>query len=243
MKNSSKRILTLIILITALATFSMLTVSASVVSESQTPTTADEIQIDTKYKTSTTNKITWNGNGGKIGSKKTVVTNIKKGAKIKKLPTTPKRSGYSFKGWYTKKTGGEIITVNTKPKKKVTYYAQWMKKANTNPNPTIVGGWIMEANYGTTNKFSYFFSFKNDGTFFYSYKEGSYTATTTGKYKVSNEKIFYSNILYNNHTMYKDTVSEYKFGKDTAGEYLLMPSFKYDESYVDISRGVKFRKF
>ena len=39
-----------------------------------------------------------NANGGKIGSKKTVVTTVKKGSKIAKLPATPKLSGYIFSG-------------------------------------------------------------------------------------------------------------------------------------------------
>lgn len=72
-------------------------------------------------------KITWNGNGGKIGTKKTTVTSMKKGSKIGKLPKTPKRTGYALKGWYTKTSGGTKITKNTIPKKKITYYAQWLK--------------------------------------------------------------------------------------------------------------------
>ncbi|MCL2115302.1 MAG: InlB B-repeat-containing protein [Methanobrevibacter sp.] len=73
-------------------------------------------------------KITWNANGGKIGNKKTTVTTVKKGNKINKLATTPKRSGYTFKGWYTKKTGGKKISVNTKPSKSVTLYASGQKR-------------------------------------------------------------------------------------------------------------------
>ena len=45
--------------------------------------------------------IKWNANGGKIGSKKSVTTSLNKGNKIRKLPTTPKRTGYTFKGWYS----------------------------------------------------------------------------------------------------------------------------------------------
>lgn len=46
-----------------------------------------------------------------------------------KLPKTPVRSGYVFKGWYTKKEGGTKIKKNTVvPLTKKTYYAQWSKK-------------------------------------------------------------------------------------------------------------------
>lgn len=64
--------------------------------------------------------VTFNANGG------TVSTNSKiymVGDNFSSLPT-PTRSGYKFKGWYTKQTGGEKIpTKVTKGNK--TYYAQW----------------------------------------------------------------------------------------------------------------------
>jgi len=69
-------------------------------------------------------KVTWNANGGKIGNKKTVTTNVNKGSKLGTLPKTT-RPGYELKGWYTKKTGGTKINKNTKPKKNIAYYAQW----------------------------------------------------------------------------------------------------------------------
>lgn len=47
-----------------------------------------------------------------------------------KLAKTPKRKGYKFKGWYTKKKGGKKVTKKTKvPWKKTTYYARWVKKS------------------------------------------------------------------------------------------------------------------
>jgi len=104
----------------------MLTVTAAVVSEPQNDITKkDNIQIEEKYKKVSKNKIIFNANGGKINSKNTVSINVNKGSKIKKFPATPKRTGYTFEGWYTKKTGGTKINVNTKPTKSVTYYAHW----------------------------------------------------------------------------------------------------------------------
>ena len=75
-------------------------------------------------------KVTWNANGGKIGSSKITTTTVKKDAKIGKLPKTPKKSGYTFAGWYTKKSGGTKITTAIKVKKKVIYYAQWKKSSS-----------------------------------------------------------------------------------------------------------------
>ncbi|MCL2115296.1 MAG: InlB B-repeat-containing protein [Methanobrevibacter sp.] len=65
-----------------------------------------EIKKDTRTFIESKNKIIsykviWHGNGGRIDSKKFVTTTVKKGTKVK-LPKTPKRTGYTFQGEYTK---------------------------------------------------------------------------------------------------------------------------------------------
>jgi len=80
-------------------------------------------------------KVTWNANGGKIGTEKIKVTTIKKGAKIGKFPTTPKKTGYALSGCYTKKSGGIKVTAATKVKKKTTLYAHWNKLYTLTFNP------------------------------------------------------------------------------------------------------------
>ena len=80
--------------------------------------------------------IKWDGNGGTIGSKKTISTEVKENTKIGKFPTTPKRDGFTFKGWFTKKTGGEKINTNVKLSNSVTYNAHW-----ENNNKKLVGKW------------------------------------------------------------------------------------------------------
>ena len=120
-------------------------------------------------------KVTWNGNGGKIGTAKTVITNHNKGAKIGKLPKTPKKTGYMFNGWYTKKTGGTKVTTSTKVKTKVTYYAQWKKVLSTSEK-SLIGTWFTgsagERYYEPgTGAFKYQsgiglqYTFSNDGTY------------------------------------------------------------------------------
>ena len=118
-----------------------MTVTGAVLSEPQKfPTNQDNIQIEAKYKKVSTNKIIFDGNGGKIGSKKTVSITVKKGSKLKKLATTPKRKGYTFQGWFTKKKGGKEITKNTKPGKSLTYFAQWKKaRVLTSEEKKLVG--------------------------------------------------------------------------------------------------------
>ena len=68
--------------------------------------------------------VTWNANGGKIGSATTSKVIVQKGKAVGTLPKATKK-GYAFKGWYTKKSGGTKIKTTTKIAKNVTYYAQW----------------------------------------------------------------------------------------------------------------------
>jgi len=199
MKNP-KRLFTLIILLVSILIFSMLTVSAAVVSTVETDTSTDKIiQIDAKYKKVSTNKVTWNGNGGKIGSKTTISTNIKKGAKIGKLPSTPKRMGYKFTGWYTAKSGGTKITKNTKVSKKVTYYARWTKITESSK---LLGHWRMELTQtspwtGSINPVYYHLYFYGNGKFQYFYVSADGGASKTeGKYSLSNGKATFTEMKY-----------------------------------------------
>jgi len=181
--------------------------------------------IESKEKT-VKYKITWNANGGKFGTKKTVTSTVTKGSKLKKLATTPKRSGYTFNGWYTKKTGGKKVTVNTKPTLSVTLYAQWTK---TTTNSKIVGIW-----YSSANEY-YFYSDAR----FTSYKMGSsylYLSKIEGKYSVSNGKVYfterkYSEVSapfsvdypqnkYGSSKSIHDMTSTYTIGSDQSGDYL-----------------------
>jgi uncharacterized repeat protein (TIGR02543 family) len=73
-------------------------------------------------------KVTFNANKGKISKKAKYTVTKPSGDKLGKLKT-PVRKGYKFKGWYTKKSGGQKISKNTKvPASNVVYYAQWKKK-------------------------------------------------------------------------------------------------------------------
>ena len=187
-------------------------------------------------------KVTWNANGGKIGTSNTKVTSVKNGAKIGKLLKAPKRNGYEFKGWYTKKSGGKKITTSTKIKKKVIHYAQWKKKATTDANPNIdaklLGSWTY------TSKF---YTFKSDGTFIFTSIGGGASSISTGKYKTSNGKITFTNVKeeYGNGLVknYPDTVAEYRFEKFNGDEYLKIPTLEYpSNNNLPISWGSSFTK-
>ena len=230
---------------------------------------------------STSYEITWDANGGRIGSKKSVSTRVERGSKLNRLLTSPKRSGYTFNGWYTKKSGGKKINTNTVPNKKVTYYAQWSKtytltfdanggtvtprtknlaknkllsslptatrsgytfngwytakmggkkvnsatkmpskniklyaqwkKSNTNSNTNIesrlLGSWESGANNITL------YTFEHGNRFRYvSGDPGTTVCNVVGNYKVSNGKIYFTNVVTNNNakTPQKDKVVEFE---------------------------------
>ena len=71
--------------------------------------------------------ITFDANGGSISSSTKIV---KKGKAIGTLPT-PTRSGYTFAGWYTAKSGGSKISTSTTVSKDTTYYAHWTAKSSS----------------------------------------------------------------------------------------------------------------
>ncbi|MCL2116755.1 MAG: InlB B-repeat-containing protein [Methanobrevibacter sp.] len=209
----------------------------------------NSILIESKEKTAEY-QINWNNNGGKIGSKKTEVSTVKKGSKIKNFVTTPKRTSYTFKGWYTRKTGGTKISKNTIPKKSVTYYAHWTKSStSTNAKSKLIGTWKYHYGDGRTYK-SY--TFWNNGSFKLTdvienplndrSGSGEYsTITTIGKYNVNNNKIFLTNRVsyYPDKSKYSgnNLAFEFKFGKDNKGEYINIAPSKTLKTFF-----IKWRK-
>ena len=223
----------------------MAAVSASVAITPQVYTTIENsVEIETRYKKASTNKIIFNANGGKVGSKTKVTANIKKGSKISNLPSKPKRTGYKFTGWYTKKSGGKKISVNTKPTKSITYYAQW-KKTTSSTASKIVGHWEgskRDTSIYTTGFVTIYCDYYlyNDGRFQYYEKHPFYAKKIEGKYSVSNgkahfkERKFYevstsgtrpslvdvTKLNYNSIGSRGDLISTYTLGSDKDGVYL-----------------------
>jgi uncharacterized repeat protein (TIGR02543 family) len=73
--------------------------------------------------------VSFDTNGGKaLAKSKAVKANLKVGAKAGALPKTT-RVGYTFKGWYTKATGGTKLSAATKAQRTLTYYANWKIKS------------------------------------------------------------------------------------------------------------------
>ena len=143
----------------------------------------------TLYAKWTANKYTvkFNANGGKVSTTSKKVTYK---AKIGTLPT-PKRTGYTFKGWYTAKTGGTKVYTSTKITKSRTLYARWSKNKYTvkfNANGGKVSTTSRKVYYGA--KVGTLPTPKRTG---YTFK-GWYTSKTGGS-KVSKSKVIKKNMV------------------------------------------------
>lgn len=100
-----------------------------------------EPHIHTFTTAAQTRTVTFDPNGGTVTTtSKTVVYNEAYGS----LPT-PTRTGYTFKGWYTAKTGGTKVTADTIVSSDVdhTLYAQWEKTATpATGDDSVIWPWI-----------------------------------------------------------------------------------------------------
>ena len=74
--------------------------------------------------------VTYDANGGKIGTDTTKVKNHRQNTAIGDLPV-PERTGYDFAGWFTAATGGDKITAETVVSANMTVFAQWTPKKYT----------------------------------------------------------------------------------------------------------------
>ena len=75
--------------------------------------------------------VTFDPNGGTCSAASVKVT---EGSAIGTLPT-PTRSGYTFEGWYTAKSGGTKLTTAWKPTAAATVYAHWTAVPTSTPTP------------------------------------------------------------------------------------------------------------
>lgn len=96
-------------------------------------------------------RVSFNANGGTVSKKSKKIT---QGKKYGSLPK-PKKSGYVFKGWYTKKKGGSKVTKNTivKKTKKSTLYARWVKAVKVSFDAT--GGYVSKSSKKVGYKSTY----------------------------------------------------------------------------------------
>ena len=240
-----------------LASIMMFSIVATSSFATNTDTTDNNQKVVTKAKAATC-KVTLNANGGKIGNKKTKVSKVKKGFKIGKQLVTPKRSGYTFNGWFTKKTGGKKITKTTKITKKVTYYAQWTKvRVLTDEEKKLVGkyfggsftsawssswtdGFYSYTKYYDQSGYADELWFKPDGTY-----EGNSVFISDGKLKTckitANWKISVKGTV-----VFSSYVEKWKYSDGTTSQWLQSQHPEWDpkKGYVftekDGKKGMNF---
>jgi len=182
-------------------------------------------EIEKKFKKVKTYTLTFNANGGKVGTKS------KKLATKKTYGTLPKptRSGYTFEGWFTAKKGGKKVSKTTKmPAKNVVVYAQWKKQRTLNADEKkLVGSYTYGSSSGgfwtryssthntVTDKwiegwiYEEGYNFNADGTYEYfqiaggsAFKGGGSYITGIGTWSVLNGKLHEKNQICN--TTYND---------------------------------------
>jgi uncharacterized repeat protein (TIGR02543 family) len=161
-------------------------------------------------------KVTWSAKGGEA-SKASQLVQKKKA--IGTLPTNT-RTGYTFKGWYTKTSGGTKITTKTVPTKDVTYYAQWkikQYKASFKANGGKANKTSIKKNYNS--KIGTLPTATRTGYKFL----GWYTETTGGTKIKTSTKITQNMVCYAQWEIKQYTV---KF--NAAGGKVSSPSLKKD---------------
>lgn len=124
-------------------------------SGSQLTTNQEYTFTPTKSETYTANAVklctvSFNSQGGSSISSKIIATGDAYG-----VLTTPTRSGYTFKGWYTAASGGTLITSSTifNGTSNITLYAQWTANTYTvtlNPNGGTVSPTSISITYDNT---------------------------------------------------------------------------------------------
>ncbi|MDO5291928.1 MAG: InlB B-repeat-containing protein [bacterium] len=133
-------------------------------------------------------KVTFNANGGKCNTSTMI---YKTDETLKSLPTATK-TGYTFNGWYTAKTGGTKVTAASivKTAKNQTVYAQWTAKKSVvtlNANGGYIGN-TKTKTVKTNVVYNGKYTLKTPKRAGYVFK-GWYTAKTGGTKITSSSKV------------------------------------------------------
>ena len=166
----------------------------------------------TLYAKWTPNKytVTYDANGGSVSPKSNSQTFD---SNYVNLPT-PTKTGYTFQGWYTEKTGGSKVTTSTKYKTagNTTLYARWK-----DTTPPTCGDWTGESTKWTNKNRSIYVGCSDNGS---GCKKTSYLVKTYSSGATKTEYIYVN--IYDNEGNYT------KCGK-TANVYVdkIAPTISY----------------
>lgn len=164
-----------------------------------------------------------------VDANKTIKSkSVLSGAKIGTLPT-PTKTGYTFKGWYTKNSGGTKITSSTKVKDDVSYYAQWTaKKYKITYN--VNGGKALSTKSKTVTFGNAYGKLATPTRKGYTFK-GWYTAKSGGSLRADATKVSTAKA----HTLYAHwTIAKYTLTYNVNGGDALSPASKtitYNSKY------------
>jgi uncharacterized repeat protein (TIGR02543 family) len=147
-------------------------------------------------------EIKFDSNGGSSVYAKS----IKKGKKAGTL-ATPKKTGYTFKGWYTADSGGKQITASTKISKSQTVHARWAINNYTLTFDAQGGNTVApkKVRYNYSYKMEHNSNLPKPGKVGYDFA-GWYTAKTGGTQFVADTKVTKSLTLYAKWTESSDSV-------------------------------------
>ena len=171
-------------------------------------------------------KLTFNANGGKSSKKS---KSVYKGNSYGELPTATKK-GYEFVGWYTKKSGGELISPDTivSNGKNFSVYAHYKKVVYT-INYELDGGYNNSKNktsYTITNRVKLYNPSREGYIFKGWYKKSNYTGkiSTINKGTTGNKTYYakWSPIKYN---------IKYVGNGSKKGNTKTQKNLKYDKYY------------
>jgi len=107
----------------------------------------------------------------------------------------------------------------------------------------IIGYWTYTRQMTPTNKNCYY-NFYKDGSFDHLRSDGS-LSQAKGNFSTSGNKVYFTNVVNSSHSgdiKCSNTVFEYEIGTDSEGKYLLITEFVFNQEYIDISWGLKYRK-
>ena len=196
-------------------------------------------EVEKKFKKVKTYTLTFNANRGKIGTKS------KKLATKKSYGTLPKptRSGYTFEGWFTKKSGGKKVSKTTKMVAKNTViYAQWKKNRVLNANEkALVGEYYYESVGGgfyTTLSTAVYSNYKIDyqkwndkpsGAILHCFNvDGTYSRLECYDYKIGSLRVSRALYSYANWAVTSKGTIQFTNFKQTKND-LLNPSNSYED--------------
>ena len=196
-------------------------------------TSTTKVQItdaQTLYAQWTANKYTveYDANGGNVGtSSKQVTYDATYGAL-----STPTRTGYTFKGWFTAPSGGTQITASTKVSIVETQilYAQWSVN-EYNVQFDANGGVVTPSSLSVTYNSTYGslptptrtgYTFKG----WYTATSGGTQVTSTTKVQITAEQILYARWAANTYTV--------TFNASSGSVDIASKSVTYDSTYGDL---------